>query len=361
MKKQLITLAFVFFSVSLFSNPIVLPPVISEIYWDENSWTMELVFDDLYCPWVSLDELTLVFNEDTSAFITGIPIVFNQPMVVTKNELVEPFEILIGGGIIEILETENLFPIGDILIYGNHEWSYITPVSFGQSIVHQVFDVNGGYNTDIWLVKDTLPSIGYLPFTCQTRANFSGKVIDNLLRPFPDASIKYISGTTYAYSPSIPEIITDENGEFSTDQMFCKQYWIKIYVDGQEELFTTLNIEPDSANYFEFILDSLYVGTNDDVPVKQNVSLNAWPNPFSEKLDINIQVANSKLVNQAEIKLFDLSGNMLKSSKINSPYLVDLDIHWTAMSEITMSSGVYLLVLEADGKILASQKVVYQK
>ena len=171
----------------------------------------------------------------------------------------------------------------------------------------------------------------------------------------------YVSGPTYAYSPSIPELVTDENGEFTTDQMFSKHYWIKIYVDGQEELFTTLDIEPDSANYFEFMLDSLYVGANEIVMDEPIVSMDVSPNPFNRKMDISIKVSNSKQINQSEIKLFDLHGNMLKSSKINSPYLVDVDIHWASMSDIVSGSGIYLLVFEVDGKILASQKVVYQK
>lgn len=359
-KKLFIALMFVLLTGSAISNPIQMPPVISEIFWDESGWTMELFFDDMFY-FYSLDELTLVCNEDTSAFITGIPIVFNQPMVVTKDDLVEPFEIPIDGGFIEVLETENFAYITESLMFGNYEGSSITPVTYGQSIVYHRFSLYGGQEHVFWLVKETQPSLGDLPFTCQTRANFSGKVVDKLSCPVPNANIKYIFGNPYAYYPPIPEIITDENGEFSTDQMFCKGYFVRIYVNNEMELFTTLNIEPDSANYFEFELDSLNVGMNEDVYSESKVSMNARPNPFNRNLDINIQMTKSISTKSSKLELFNLNGNVLKSTNINSPYLSDIDIHWETMNEIVMNSGVYILVLEAEGKIMASQKVIFQK
>lgn len=360
MKNLFIALTFVLLTGSVISNPIEMPPVITEIFWDENGWTMELFFDESFC-YYNLDELTLVCNEDTSAFVAGIPIVFNQPMVVTKYDLAEPFEIPLDGGFVDVLDTAYLNPITGGFAFGNHEWSTITPVSYGQSIVYQRFYVSGGYYDDLWLVKETQPSIGELPFECRTRAIFSGKVLDKLLCPVPNAIIRYTNTDPYAYSPSIPSLLTDENGEFSTDQMFCKEYTVRVYVDNEMELITILDIEPDSTNYCEFVLDSLYVGVKEDVHVEQKVSISARPNPFNGNLDINVRMTKGIPVKSPELKLFDLNGNVLKAADINSPYLNDVDIYWGAMDAILTKSGVYILALETEGKIIALQKVIFQK
>lgn len=361
MKKHLVAILFMLLTGSVFSNPVIMPPVISEIFWDENGWTMELFFDDMfYCN--NLNELTLICNEDTSAFKTGIPIVLNQPMVVTKDDLIEPFELPISGGYIDILETASLFPITEPLIYGDNAGSRISAVLQGQSIVNQKFTHYYEDDYYFWLVKETQPSIGELPFTCQTRANFSGKVVDKFLNPVPIANINYIfQNINQIYFPTTPTLITDENGEFSTDQMFCREYTVRIYVNNEVELFTNLDVEPDSANYFYFQLDTVYDGVNENVIIEQKFSMNVSPNPFNRNLNINIQMTKNSLVKSSKLKLFDLTGNIVKSTSINSPYLNNIDIYWKAMDEVVANAGIYLLALEVEGKIVASQKVIFQK
>lgn len=143
--------------------------------------------------------------------------------------------------------------------------------------------------------------------------------------------------------------------------MFCKEYLFRIYVNNEVELFTTLNIEPDSANYFCFQLDMVYAGVNENINIEPKFLMNASPNPFNRNLDINIQMNRNILIKSSKLKLFDLTGNLIKSTTINSPYLHDIDIHWGTMDETVKNSGVYLLALEVEGKIVASQKVIFQK
>jgi len=365
MKKLAVLSAMLLFSVFLLSNPMMPPPVMSELYWDESGWTMELyfyeVFFDLY-DLNSMDDLSLVCNNDTSAFVTGIPIEEYQIVVVTINDLVDPFEIPISGGAIEVLYNDDLYPITEILAYGNHDWSRISPVTYGQSIVNQKFIISSGgaYTIDYWLVKETQPSIGSLPFTCQTRANFSGLVLDKAGLPVPNASIIYTFTDTENFDPPIPEIITGEDGTFSTDQMFCREYTIKVYVDGQMELITQLNIEPGSANYFEFSLDSLYVGYN-EVAMEPKISMTTNPNPFNSNLHVNIQMDAYKSSSSAKLELMDLNGKIWKHADINASYLHHIDVYWNNMNQLIMNPGVYILVLEVDGRMIASHKVIFQQ
>ena len=360
MKKLIILLVFVSLSGSLLSNPLPPPPFISELYWDETGWTMELYFLDLPCEANYLDEFFLVCNDDTSAFVSGIPVELFQIIVITSDDLTEPFDIPIEGGRINLFYGEDFFPVAADFLFGDYPSSWVSPVVPGQSITTQKFII-GRYDIQFWLVKETQPSIGDLPFTCQTRADFSGMVLDKTGLPVPNAIVSYTFANTNDFDPPVPEIITDVNGVFSTNQMFCRKYTLRIFVDNEMELITQLNIEPDSANYFEFVLDSLHVGINSDVYAEPKISINTRPNPFNRNLDINIQMNRSILIKSSQLKLYDLNGNMLKSTVINSPYLNNIDIHWEAMNEIVMNSGVYMLVLEVEDKIMATQKVVFQK
>jgi len=304
----------------------------------------------------------LVCDDDTSAFNPGIPIELFQIILITNDDLINPIEIPVEGGQIDFLLIDlNLCPINEGFAYGDHPSSRVTAVSPGQSLVNQKFDIGGGWDLGFWLVKEIQPSIGSLPFTCQTRTDFSGLVLDKTGLLVPDASIIYTFTDTENFDPPIPGLITDEDGTFSTDQMFCKEYSIRIFVDNEMELITQLNIEPDSANYFEFVLDSLHVGINSDVYDEPKILINTRPNPFNRNLDINIQMNRSISIKSSQLKLYDLNGNILRSTVINSPYLNNIDIHWEAMNEIVMNSGVYMLVLEVEDKIMATQKVVFQK
>jgi hypothetical protein len=360
MKRLAIISAMLLFSVSVFSNPLPPPPVISELYWDESGWTMELYF--LMAPYEinNLDELLMVCNGDTSAFNPGIPVELWQIIVVTSEDLVEPMDIPVEGGMIQFFYTEDLWPINDGFVYGNYPSSRVTAVEPGQSLVTQKFITIDERGMEFWVVKEMQPSIGTMPFTCQTRANFSGLVLDKAGLAVPDASIIYTYTDTENFDPPIPEIITGEEGTFSTDQMFCREYSIKVYVDGQMELITQVNIEPGSANYYEFALDSLYVGTPDDL-IEQKVSMSAGPNPFNQKLHIYIEMDQRYFSTPARLKLVDLKGNILKSTDVHSPYLHNVDIYWEYLDQVIVNPGIYLLMLEVEGDILATQKVVFQQ
>ena len=78
-------------------------------------------------------------NSIRTLFYHGIPIVLYQAIVVTKDDLVAPFEIPISGGCIDILDSENLSFITFPFMYGYWLGSKVTPVFYGQSIVHQKF------------------------------------------------------------------------------------------------------------------------------------------------------------------------------------------------------------------------------
>lgn len=115
----------------------------------------------------------------------------------------------------------------------------------------------------------------------------------------------------------------------------------------------------DSVSHLVTVVEG--EGVNDEVYFKPKISMIVNPNPFNRNLDINIHITKTILIKSSKLKLFDLDGNLIKSTTINSPNLNDIDIHWETMDEIIKNSGVYLLSLEVEDKIVASQKVIFQK
>ncbi len=364
MKKLIITLIIATITTTTFSNPLPGPFVISEVIWEEDGWKLELVFDEMFYQfygWLdNLDDYYVTCNGDTSAFISGISVIMDQPLVITNNELVNPIDIPIEGGYVHILEY-NMNPVSMGVYYGNHIYSEISAVSIGQSIVQQKFNLNGGSSVEYWWVKESEPSPGIFPFYCFSRTTFTGKVFDGFQQPVPNATIIYTSGNTYSYSPPIPEIITDEYGEFYTNQMYSRDYLIRIIAENNTQLFETIQIEPDSVNFHEFLLDSFYVSVDENFHQEPYTNLIAGPNPFIDNLEIKVNSNNCNYNKKLRLLMYDLSGNSIRESDINSPYINNINIHWDNMSSYILNSGVYILYLISDGELIASQKVVYQK
>lgn len=79
-------------------------------------------------------------------------------------------------------------------------------------------------------------------------------------------------------------------------------------------------------------------------PLQQQITIQAWPNPFSNSLNISIDAEND---DQAEISIFDLSGRRLKSGSfqvVEGPNSIRLD------NTGSLKAGVYLLVVTVNEK-----------
>jgi hypothetical protein len=211
-----------------------------------------------------------------------------------------------------------------------------------------------------WTVKELPNSIGYNPFQVSKRATFGGYVKDKNDEPLGNIKLYYCTERYhFETTPTVPEIFTDEDGYFFTDNMFCKKYWVR-FLNGADELeWTVVSIEPDSANYFEFKLDTLLTGINEIRNTSLAYSIYNIPNPSSGQTTFIIESDNLKPYQKGVIKIYSEAG-----------YIVDIipveinnerqEIIYN-FDEKTLSSGLYLYSLELRNHKVASGKMIISR
>jgi hypothetical protein len=210
-----------------------------------------------------------------------------------------------------------------------------------------------------WTVKDLPNHIGYNPFQVSKRAEFSGYVKDKNDDPLENVKLYYCPVEFHYGTPSVPEIFTDENGYFFTDNMFCKKYFINFIYDGGEIGDTVVFLEPDSANYFDFKLDTLLTGVHELQPAVAAYSINIIPNPSSSKTTFIIESNDQDPFNKGIIKIYNEAGFIVD--------IVPVDINSKkqellySFNDKSLASGLYFCNLEIGHRKMASGKMVISR
>jgi hypothetical protein len=340
-----------------FTNPTSLPPAITELYFYNNEFYIELFLEGEE----NLNNMRITGLYDTAEFKSGLVIIPGQVTVVNKFDFQTPFYINPEGDCL-VLEIKNGnywydhdwygFCFGDVL-YCN-----VSAPLGEESIAFQCFSDGYWEDNQYWLVKELPNSINYSPYQVSKRAEFSGYVRDKNDEPLVGIKLHYTSSYYfyYSYTPHVPEIFTDENGYFHTNGMFCKKYYINFLLDQGEIGDTMIFIEPDSANYFEFKLDTLLTGIADYKPAISNYSISNIPNPFSNNTSFVIQTIGILQNQKGVIKIYNSEG-----------YIVDIlpieisgekqEVHYS-LNDKSLAAGIYYYSLEIGRKKVASGKMM---
>lgn len=342
-----------------FSNPIVPPSVIQEIYFGQWSWEIELCRNEFY-ELENLDSLWLYGQYDTAKFEYGHEF-YGDIMVVTNYDMLTPMFIDQSGDIVTLCYKNGNFDeyIGGIswgTFDGNPGWGVTAPVG-DQSIAYQRFDLYE-YDWEYWKVKEQPHTIGSNPGWVSKRANFEGYVKDRNNEPLSGIFIDYCDFYYGASDPDVPMIWTGPDGHFSTNNMFCRKYNISFKNDIYEPSIgdTTVNLEPDSANYFEFTLDTLLTGVGENRHKGPSYSIWNIPNPSSTHTKFIIETSSPGTDQKGVIKIYNESG-----------YIVDIlpveisggkqEITYN-FNDKTLSSGLYFYNLEIGHQKMASGKML---
>ena len=349
----------------LMANPIIPPPIISELYFAEDGWQMEMVFDYMY-GLDNLDNVRLVGLYDTALFNQGITVNTGEIMVITGNDLQLPFFIDSLGDFIT-LETgsgSSWFTLDELgICFGECNIfppPYVTAPIGSESVAYQEFYHPYNYDYSYWLVKEKPQTIGSSAFDVQKRVLFHGYVLDMDLNPIPNVKLDYCYNYNYYYytSPTVPLLVTNEDGYFYTESMFSKKYRIR-FKDNYGVIIgdTIISVECDSNNYFEFVMDSIWVGLNDNKTV-QDISFYNFPNPFSERTKIVADLHYNSGSSKAIVKIYNLQGELLKIlplEKSLNPNRLETSFE---LSETQFKPGTFLYTLEIDHKKVASNKMI---
>ncbi|MBI4646543.1 MAG: T9SS type A sorting domain-containing protein [Bacteroidia bacterium] len=359
------------------ANPIIPPPIISEIYFDNNNnWYIELIITDFY----ESDTIRLISNSDTagipSAYLIGGGII-----VITQDSLLNPFSVNKTGDII-ILQSCNQCS-------SENDWWELEQICWGNSFCNSWWDCNVGVPNEgqslemtqinygdiytpesyYWLVKNNNPSLTTNVYQVDSKGVFCGYVYDAQFHPISNVRLQYCS-YYYFESPyaNLTPVISDNTGYFYNANMFGKNYNITFCNNTYpfDEIIDTsiaISIEPDSVNYYEFILDTIILKSG-ELSIKTNHSISCYPNPFTKETTISFVIPENKLFSNVVIKIYNSQGDLVRILPVGTAknQSGEYSVIWDGRGNLgECESGEYFYSLEIDGRIIASEKMMCVK
>ncbi|MFH2143995.1 MAG: T9SS type A sorting domain-containing protein [Bacteroidota bacterium] len=368
MKKTVIVLIVMFLIGFTKANPITSPPVISEFYLiNDSTWFIELVFPSGFYNDSTLDGYRITTSTGTFYFKNGIYIIFDSTMVITQDSLQSLLHINRNGDFIVITDT-----IGysfDQIYFGNISGSQISAPLIGQSIVNLAYSCYGpypGWTIEYHLVKDINPTIGYNPFQpSSANGTFTGFVFDNIHNPVTGIFIgisQCCGAPSYQCCNFFNSTLSDSTGSF-TKQEYSGRYIVELFFQSSLVLTDSLiNIEPDSINYFEFIIDTLL----SDIylnPFQTNISLSCYPNPSTGETTISFEIPAGGHYTKSLIKIYNSNSEIVCILPVNTYNSENkYSIKWDGLSSGNfVTSGIYYCNLELDGRKIATNKLIIVK
>jgi hypothetical protein len=192
------------------------------------------------------------------------------------------------------------------------------------------------------------------------KTSFSGYVKDRSDKPLPGVKIDYCADAFYHYTiPTVPEIFTDDNGYFYTDNMFCTQYSFEFLFEGGMIGDSIVYLEPDSANYFEFKLDTLLTGIGEYKPAITSYLIYNIPNPFANNTTFVIETTGKVQNQKGVIKIYSPEGFIVDILPVEiSGEKQELAYN---LADKSMAAGIYYYSLEIGKEKKASGKMVVSK
>jgi len=125
------------------------------------------------------------------------------------------------------------------------------------------------------------------------------------------------------------------------------------------DTIVSITIEPDSINYYEFILDTLLTGI-EVTAYKKEFSLSTYPNPTTGETTISFEIPGGVHYSKALIKIYNSNGEIINIIPVNtSSHKEKYSVKWNMDTEIP--SGMYFYKLELDGIKVASNKIILTK
>ena len=355
MKKTILILTVLLTGFKVFANPIIPPPIISEIYFDSlGYWYIEI--NPNYCDFQNFDGMKIYTSTDTAEFKQGINISENDSVIIiTQDSLISRLLI--------INKDSDFIKISDGMRYsfGNYSNSGVQPIigDYSYEMVKYRKSFYYEYGDEYFFVINT-PSIGIIhdygfihyihplyPLNANAYGTFIYQVVD------ADSILIHNHSFNLEYWPDNWNY-TYENAT-DTINLFCCKFHISLSDDNSYHIDTTLFINPDSTVIYTFVLNI----TKDELIKKQDINIKTYPNPAKDKINIKFNLENYRIAKTAVIKLFSIKGDLLKiipvnTSNLNTEQNISIDVS-------DLSSGNYYYNLEIDSKKIATEKIIISK
>ncbi|OFX27913.1 MAG: hypothetical protein A2033_01885 [Bacteroidetes bacterium GWA2_31_9] len=361
------------------SNPIFVAPspILNELYFNGNNWEMELIFHNYAYFYIdNLDSIRIITSTDTAMLKTTISLQFEQIVVITQDSLMSNLFININGDIIRFQHFNNGWgDLVDPVVFGNFNNginnSYVNAPKTGQGLA--MINIGGDYNPECFLILENNHTIGF-PNDNYTNGIFSGRIVDLSHNPICKKSLIHCKMNFYNdfhTESSVPEnfiypFYTDTNGIFYQSNFYTRNFTVKLLIDSLW-LFDTsfaVTIEPDSINYYEFLIDTnqlIFVNV-ERFPKNTNFSLTAFPNPSKNETTISFELPSNNLFAKALIKIYNSNGEIVSILPVETNTSQNkYSVKWESLNYNLTTSGIYYYILELDGQNVATNKIIISK
>ena len=344
------------------SNPIIPPPVVFEIYFGPWSWEIEIQNNQYYSYIENFDDLWLVGQFDTARFEPGHSFLPGVIEIATQFDMLTPMTIQQSGDYVKLYYisgnySEYLGGIG----WGSFSSEVTAPVG-EQSIALQMFNLDEN-DWGSWNAKEQPHTINSNPGHIIKRTSFSGYVWDQNDAPMPNIYLDYCWDDEYYYgsSPTVPLINTNSDGYFHTDNMYSRKYHINFRIGefyGPSIGETNVYLEIDSANYFEFKLDTLLTGIHEVKPSLPGYSIFNQPNPVTSQTTFVVETGDPHPDQKGVIKIYNETGFIVDIIPVNLNSQRQEIIY--SFDDKFLSTGVYIYNLEVRNNRVGSGKLILQ-
>lgn len=295
--KRLIGILVLVCCASLFANPILAGPRISEIMWVDNQWQLEL-YNAYYDQW-NLDGCYLYTAADTAWFNNGLYFPMDDYIVVQQCDLQSSFTIDITGTQLYIAT-----PQSGCTSFCNFGTNCATqPPQPGESL-----SLVGDILESTLFVRDASPSIGQPNGTTNISGSFCGYVFDQYNDPLENVEI--------SLAPTSGIATTDANGHFEL-QPYALRYDAHLQYYSLAMADTTISIDPDGVHTTDYVLFVPVHAQNQITPPK--ATINVYPNPFKPTAtgrgagtEISFTL-NHEMADDLAIEIFNVKGQKIKT------------------------------------------------
>ena len=327
---------------SLIANPLM-PAFISEIYFDDNEWIVEL-YDYMGYELENLDGCELTSSSGSALINDGVTCNPYGVYLITQDDLQTSLSIDRDGDMLFFVHEEGIL---DEVYFGEYAGSNVNPPRDGQSLVRIFFGDDTGGEV-FYLAKENEPSLGTDPFSANSYGSLTGYVYDVVNNPVQNAEIELIP------SSYMSEFYTDENGYFDRT-LYGMNYSLRIRINGALYVNTPITIEPDSISYFEFYTPYDPDTVEEEVLLKREATISNYPNPFNPKTEIFFEIPSTEAYSKAKIRIFNAKGQEVVQIPVNNGRT---SITWIAND---MPSGIFFYKLFIDEKEVTANKMLLLK
>ncbi len=193
------------------------------------------------------------------------------------------------------------------------------------------------------------PYFDFSPFCSYAQiADFNNDSLPDIVFIASDDSGLYIYRNKGDFQLEFDQFIANSDGLQFMKRISCGDFDLNGYNDISYTIYNHSNIPYNLKILYNDGTGNFQenpVNTNDNILCSGNNFL-AYPNPFSDKINIEIQSKNDK---EIEISIIDINGRQIKSKKLSDQYRYSWN--GTDKNEKEVKDGLYFIMLKVGNRI----------